>query len=101
MAGTFLYVRLKQNPDHYKIGESTRGQAIDELLDEICSKGIKSLRETNLVTAGERLRCTEFGDAMTRYYIQFATMKIFMGVPRKAKISDIVRINVCGAPACC
>ncbi|KAF2488471.1 P-loop containing nucleoside triphosphate hydrolase protein [Lophium mytilinum] len=90
LAGTFLFVRLKQNPEHYKLEGARSGQDIDEQLDSICSRDIDLLQDTNLVTAGEVLKCTEFGHAMARYYVQFETMRHFMGLPPKAKISDIL-----------
>ncbi|KAF2193462.1 P-loop containing nucleoside triphosphate hydrolase protein [Zopfia rhizophila CBS 207.26] len=90
LAGTFLYVRLKQNPDYYKLEGARSGQDVDEQLDDICNRDITLLQETNLVTDDECFRCTEFGDAMARYYVQFETMRAFMGIPSKAKISEIL-----------
>jgi ATP-dependent DNA helicase HFM1/MER3 len=94
LAGTFLFVRLKQNPDHYKLEGASSGQDIDQLLDEICSRDIDLLHRTNLVAGGEALKCTEFGHAMARYYVQFETMKAFMALPPKAKISEIVSFHI-------
>lgn len=34
---------------------------------------------------------TECGHAMARYYVQFNTMKLFMGLQSKPKVSEIVR----------
>jgi ATP-dependent DNA helicase HFM1/MER3 len=48
------------------------------------------LQEYNLITDSGSFTCTEFGDAMARYYVQFDTMKIFMGLQPKAQISEIV-----------
>ncbi|KAF2203355.1 P-loop containing nucleoside triphosphate hydrolase protein [Delitschia confertaspora ATCC 74209] len=90
LAGTFLYVRLQQNPQYYKLEGSRSGQAIDEQLDEICTRDITLLQGTSLVHEGEHLRCTEFGDTMARYYVQFETMRGFVGLKPKSKISEIL-----------
>ncbi|TKA69582.1 hypothetical protein B0A49_04499 [Cryomyces minteri] len=91
LSGTFLYVRLKENPNHYRLDGGTGGRDIDERLEHICSKDLSSLEQHHLVTSdNEQLRCTEFGDAMARYYLQFETMKIFLGLPPKAKLSEIL-----------
>ncbi|KAK5149095.1 hypothetical protein LTR04_000090, partial [Oleoguttula sp. CCFEE 6159] len=91
LSGTFLYVRLKGNPNHYRLDGDTGGRDIDERLEHICSKGLSSLVQHRLVTSdNEKLECTEFGDAMARYYLQFETMKIFLGLPPKAKLSEIL-----------
>ncbi|TKA75857.1 hypothetical protein B0A49_03310 [Cryomyces minteri] len=91
LSGTFLYVRLKENPNHYRLDGDTGGRDIDERLERICSKDLSSLEQHHLVTSdNEQLRCTEFGDAMARYYLQFETMKIFLGLPPKAKLSEIL-----------
>ncbi|ORY12866.1 Sec63 Brl domain-domain-containing protein [Clohesyomyces aquaticus] len=90
LAGTFLYVRMKQNPAYYKLEGARSGQGIDEHLDDICSRDIKLLQDTNLVTSDRRFTCTDFGDAMARYCVQFGTMRVFMGLEPKAKISEIL-----------
>lgn len=92
MAGTFLYVRLKQNPEHYRLEGDTGSGDPDERLDRFCNHAISLLQEYNLVTAETNLKATEFGDAMARYYVQFDTMRIFLGLPSKAKPSEIVGI---------
>jgi ATP-dependent DNA helicase HFM1/MER3 len=94
LAGTFLFVRLKRNPDYYKLEGPGRDQDVDEQLDIICSRDIKFLQDADLVTKGQALRSTEYGDAMTRYYVQFETMKAFLGLPPKAKISEIVSLLI-------
>lgn len=90
LSGTFLYVRLKDNPEHYKIEGDVPGRSLDERLEHICSKGITLLEENDLVRATPKLQSTEFGDAMARYYVQFETMKTFLVLPPKSKISEIL-----------
>lgn len=91
LAGTFLFVRLWKNPNHYKLDHDADGIDEGARLEEICNKHIQLLQETNLVSSTAKLKCTEFGDAMARYYVKFETMKIFLSLPPKAKMSEIVR----------
>lgn len=90
LKGTFLYVRLKEHPEHYKLEGDAPGRNLDERLENICSKGIALLEESDLVRSIPKLQCTEFGDAMARYYLQFDTMRVFLALPPQAKISEIL-----------
>jgi ATP-dependent DNA helicase HFM1/MER3 len=90
LKGTFLYVRLQQNPEYYKLEGARSGQNIEEQVDDICFRDITLLREHNLVSGQEYFRCTEFGHAMARYYVHFETMKVFMGLQSKSSPSEIV-----------
>lgn len=90
LASTFLYIRLGQNADHYRFKEDVVNRTDDELLDQICSKDIALLQTADLVTQKKNLSCTEFGDAMTRYYVKFDSMRIFLSLAPRAKPSEIV-----------
>lgn len=90
LSGTFLYVRLKDNPEHYNFDGDVPGKDLDDRLERICTKGIAMLEKVNLVSSSPKLHCTEFGDVMARYYVQFDTMKIFLALPPQAKISEIL-----------
>ena len=90
LTGTFLYVRLQQNPNHYKLEGARNGQNIEEQVDDICFRDIALLREHNLVSGEEYFRSTEFGHVMARYYVHFDTMRVFMGIQSKATPSEIV-----------
>ncbi|KAK5174023.1 ATP-dependent DNA helicase MER3 [Saxophila tyrrhenica] len=90
LSSTFLYIRLKDNPEHYKIDGDGSNRNLEDRLEKICSNGIAALEEYDLVRVAPRLRCTEFGDAMARYYLQFDTMKVIMALPAKANISEIL-----------
>ena len=90
LASTFLYVRLLQNPGHYKLKGDTSSRSLDDRVEQICRQDIDLLVEANLVKSEEPLKCTEFGDAMTRHYIRFETMKRIMALPKGAKMSEIV-----------
>ncbi len=91
LASTFLYVRLGRNPKHYHLDEGMLPESQEELLHQICEKDVNLLVNHDCVERKDRLRSTEIGDAMARYYVKFETMKILMGIPPKAKMSEIVR----------
>ncbi|KAJ4360642.1 ATP-dependent DNA helicase MER3 [Didymosphaeria variabile] len=80
LASTFLYVRIKQNPAYYKLEGSRSGQSIDEQLDDILTRDITLLRQHNLTTGEDFLLCTDYGHAMAQYYVQFDTMRVFLGL---------------------
>ncbi|KAF1922985.1 P-loop containing nucleoside triphosphate hydrolase protein [Didymella exigua CBS 183.55] len=90
LMGTFLYVRLQQNPSYYKLEGSRNGQDIQEQVDNICFRDIALLKEHNLASGEEYFRCTEFGHAMARYYVRFETMRVFMGLQKKSTLSEIL-----------
>jgi ATP-dependent DNA helicase HFM1/MER3 len=90
LASTFLFVRLRRNPTYYQLKENIQSSSEDELLERICEKDINLLRESNLISKQGRLKSTEFGDAMARYYVKFNTMKLIMALPPKAQPSEIV-----------
>ena len=90
LMGTFLYVRLKDNPEHYKIEGDAPGRDLEERLENICEKGLALLQQNDLIRSTPKLQCSEFGDAMARYYVQFGTMQTFMAMGSKSKISEIL-----------
>jgi ATP-dependent DNA helicase HFM1/MER3 len=90
LAGTFLSVRMRQNPTYYKFTCDTGSKDADERLEKICEKEIKLLQYTNLVTDDKNFRCTEYGESMSRYMVSFETMKLLLSIPKQAKIPQIV-----------
>ncbi|MCJ1414208.1 Sec63 [Xylographa parallela] len=92
LAGTFLYVRLGQNPTHYKLDGDVAERSLDERIEQICDRDIRLLQDTQLVTMEQRLNSTEFGSAMARYYVKFETMSVFLSLPPRAKMSEILSV---------
>lgn len=90
LASTFLFVRMKQNPSHYRFREDVENTNEDEMLNQLCTKDIALLRDAGLINQEARFQSTEFGEAMARYYVSFDSMKTFMGLPPMAKMSEIV-----------
>lgn len=93
LSGTFLHVRLKQNPAHYRLEGARSGQALEEQLDDICLRDLTLLRESGLLEGKENFRCTPFGEAMARYYVKFKTMQIIVDLQPNAQISEIVSLG--------
>lgn len=90
LAGTFLSVRISQNPTYYKLEGVPPGRNADERLELVCERDIKLLQKASLITEEDRFRCTEYGEAMSRYMVQFDTMKLLMSIPQHAKTEQIV-----------
>ncbi|MCJ1225906.1 Sec63 [Toensbergia leucococca] len=90
LAGTFLYVRLGQNPSHYKLDGDTAGQSLDDRIEQICRKDISQLQNAQLVSVEGKLESTELGDAMARYYIKFKTMERIVRLEPRSKMSEIL-----------
>ena len=94
LGGTFLAVRMRQNPNYYKIDGIAPGRDADERLEQVCERDIKLLQENKLITNDElRISCTEYGQAMSRYMVQFDTMKQLLSIPSQAKIEQIVSLT--------
>lgn len=72
LKSTFLYVRMKQNPQHYRIGGAAA--TIEDTLQALCKKDIDLLASHDLLrTDQEQLRITGYGNAMAKYYVRFET----------------------------
>ncbi|KAF2674280.1 P-loop containing nucleoside triphosphate hydrolase protein [Microthyrium microscopicum] len=90
LKGTFLFVRMQKNPKHYRLGELETGMDADALLARICTEHIQGLQEYDCVTETEPFKSTAYGEAMAQYYILFETIKKFLSLPARAKISEIL-----------
>ena len=92
LCGTFLYVRLDQNPDHYKLDGDAGSQNSEDRIERICKKDISLLESTQLISSSNgKIKATDFGDVMARYCVEFATMQKVLQMEPHAKMSEIVR----------
>ncbi|KAL3419662.1 pre-mRNA splicing helicase [Phlyctema vagabunda] len=96
LAGTFLNVRMRQNPKYYKIDGIEPGCDPDQTLARVCERDIKLLQNWKLIVNGEQFTTTEYGDAMSRYMVPFDTMKLLLQIPNKAKVEEIL-VALCKA----
>ncbi|GAB7342831.1 hypothetical protein MBLNU457_g0958t2 [Dothideomycetes sp. NU457] len=90
LSSTFMFVRLKANPQHYRLNGDTGSNSLNERLEHICDQAIELLINHDLVTDGPRLKATDYAHAMARYYVSFESMKVLMSLPPGAKISEIL-----------
>ncbi|KAI9648924.1 ATP-dependent DNA helicase MER3 [Ciborinia camelliae] len=96
LGGTFLSVRMRQNPKYYKFSGIVPSRDADEQLELVCERDIKLLQDHELVTKEENFSCTEYGAAMSRYMVQFETMKLLLSIPRQSKTEQILN-TICQA----
>ncbi|KAL8829578.1 MAG: hypothetical protein Q9170_006107 [Blastenia crenularia] len=95
LAGTFLYVRLGHNPLHYGLDGDDTNMNLDNRIERICRRDIDLLVDAQLVTnSGDKLMCSEFGNAMARYYVKFETMKGLLSLEPRSKMSDVLSVLV-------
>jgi ATP-dependent DNA helicase HFM1/MER3 len=90
LEGTFLSVRMRLNPGYYRIDNIVQGGDTDHRLKLVCERDIKLLQEHELVTRGDAIKCTDYGQAMSRYMVSFETMKLLLSIPEHAKTEEIV-----------
>ncbi|QDS75045.1 hypothetical protein FKW77_006241 [Venturia effusa] len=95
LSGTFLYVRLREHPEHYRIDEDDGKSRLEERLERIASRDINLLRESQFARSNDsdtKLFPTDFGEAMARYCVHFETAKRFLELPPRAKMSEILSV---------
>lgn len=90
LEGTFLWTRLKKNPSHYRIEGDAPNLSPEDRARRICTEALEALDKYDLITSESKIRCTARGEAMTRYYVQFETMKLFAAIQPKARMSELV-----------
>lgn len=86
-------MRLRQNPDYYKLDGVSSSRDADESLRLVCERDVSLLQENKLVTMENQFMCSEYGHAMSRYMVQFDTMKLLLSLPKYAKTEQIVRFT--------
>ncbi|KAI1436469.1 hypothetical protein GGR50DRAFT_223618 [Xylaria sp. CBS 124048] len=91
ISGTFLSVRLRKEPQLYNLGNLQNGASADEQVEEWCERNVKLLQEHELVSKRTPLVCTEYGQAMSKYMIQFETMISLLSIPRGAPIEKMLQ----------
>ncbi|KAI1757919.1 hypothetical protein F4782DRAFT_544295 [Xylaria castorea] len=94
--GTFLSVRVRKSPSLYNLENVNNAATADERMEEWCERDVKLLQDHGLVTKHTPLVCTEYGQAMSRYMIQFETMKLLLSIPPAASIEEMLTV-ICKA----
>jgi ATP-dependent DNA helicase HFM1/MER3 len=85
---TFLYVRMKQNPAHYRLQE---GQSADDILQDLCEKNITLLEEHKLVESRNgSLSPSPLGEIMANYYVRFSSFQVLVSLSDSSSQADIL-----------
>ncbi|KAK1759841.1 P-loop containing nucleoside triphosphate hydrolase protein [Echria macrotheca] len=95
LRGTFLSVRLRRNPNHYRMTRSSNSSSppiFDEKLEEICEQNIKLLQRSQLITTEPRFSSTDYGRAMSRYMVEYKTMTMILQIPKAVDMEQLLVI---------
>lgn len=99
MKCSYLYVRMKKNPQNYALKKGLSGTHIEKHIQEVCVQKVKELSDYQMIWTDEDgfiLKPLEPGRLMTKYYLKFETMKHIMKAPANCSIEDALNI-VCRA----
>ncbi|XP_020576359.1 ATP-dependent DNA helicase MER3 homolog isoform X2 [Phalaenopsis equestris] len=92
---SYLYVRIKKNPENYGIKREIPRQDLEKYMKEICVQNINELAEYGMIWTDEDgflVKPLEPGRLMTKFYLKFATMKSIMEAPGSCSLEDALRI---------
>ncbi|PHT91723.1 ATP-dependent DNA helicase MER3 -like protein [Capsicum annuum] len=99
MKCSYLYVRMKKNPEKYGVRKGLIGDRLERHMQDICVQNVNELSRYQLIWTDEDgflLKPLEPGKLMTKYYLKFDTMKHIMQAPGNCSIEDALQI-VCRA----
>ncbi|KAJ9562940.1 hypothetical protein OSB04_008100 [Centaurea solstitialis] len=99
MKCSYLYVRMKKNPQNYAVKKGLSGTHIEKHIQEVCVQKVNELAHYQMIWTDEDgfiLKPLEPGRLMTKYYLKFDTMKHIMQAPPNCSIEDALHI-VCRA----
>ncbi|XP_012081222.3 DExH-box ATP-dependent RNA helicase DExH17 [Jatropha curcas] len=95
MKCSYLYVRMKKNPEKYGVRKGISRDRIEKHLQEISVKKVNELSQQQMIWAGEDgflLKPLEPGRLMTKYYLKFDTMKHIMQTPDNCSLEDALNV---------
>lgn len=90
ITGTFLNVRMRQSPKYYITQSGEAHASPDESIQQWCERDIKLLQEHGLITDDRKFKCTEYGIAMSKYMVQFDTMRMLLRIQRAPALGGLV-----------
>ncbi|KAJ4831496.1 hypothetical protein Tsubulata_004728 [Turnera subulata] len=99
MKCSFLYVRMKKNPEKYAVRKVLSKDRIEKHMQEIAVQKINELSHHQMIWTdkdGFLLKPLEPGRLMTKYYLKFDTMKHMMQTPQNCSLEDALKV-VCRA----
>ncbi|KAK1567272.1 hypothetical protein Q3G72_010178 [Acer saccharum] len=99
MKCSYLYVRMKKNPQNYAVRKVISRDHIEKHMQEICVKKVNELSCHQMIWIDEDgflLKPLEPGRLMTKYYLKFDTMKHIMLSPVNCSLEDALHV-ICHA----
>ncbi|KAK3183606.1 hypothetical protein Dsin_030892 [Dipteronia sinensis] len=99
MKCSYLYVRMKKNPQNYAVRKVISRDRIEKHMQEICVKKVDELSCHQMIWTDEDgflLKSLEPGRLMTKYYLKFDTMKHIMLSPVNCSLEDALHV-ICHA----
>ncbi|KAH7851890.1 hypothetical protein Vadar_017925 [Vaccinium darrowii] len=99
MKCSYLYVRMKKNPENYAIKKGIPGDRIEKHVQDICVQKVNELSRNQMIWTDEDgflLKPLEPGRLMTKYYLRFNTMKNIMQAHANCSVEDALHV-VCRA----
>ncbi|KAG8635008.1 hypothetical protein MANES_17G114600v8 [Manihot esculenta] len=99
MKCSYLYVRMKKNPEKYAVRKGISRDRIEKHVQEISVQKVNELSHHQMIKTGEDgflLKPLEPGRLMTKYYLKFDTMKHIMQTPDNCRLEDALNV-ICRA----
>ncbi|KAL5793217.1 hypothetical protein ACOSP7_001811 [Xanthoceras sorbifolium] len=99
MKCSYLYVRMKKNPQNYAVRKVISRDRIEKHMQEICVKKVNELSCHQMIWTDEDgflLKPLEPGRLMTKYYLKFDSMKHIMQTPVNCSLEDALHV-ICHA----
>ncbi|GAV74633.1 DEAD domain-containing protein/Helicase_C domain-containing protein/Sec63 domain-containing protein, partial [Cephalotus follicularis] len=99
MKCSYLYVRMKKNPENYAVRKVIPRDRIEKHMQDICVQKVNELTHHQMIWTDEDgflLKPLEPGKLMTKYYLKFDTMKHIMHTSVDGSLEDALHV-VCRA----
>ncbi|XP_057997626.1 DExH-box ATP-dependent RNA helicase DExH17-like isoform X1 [Hevea brasiliensis] len=98
MKCSYLYVRMKKNPEKYAVRKVISRDRIEKHVQEISVQKVNELSRHQMIWTGEDgflLKPLEPGRLMTKYYLKFDTMKHIMQTTDNCSLEDALNVICC------
>ncbi|KAK6928372.1 Sec63 domain, partial [Dillenia turbinata] len=95
MKCSYLYVRMKKNPEHYAVKKGIPRDHLEKHMQELCLQKVNELSRYQMIWTDEYgflLKPLEPGRLMTKYYLKFNTMKHIIQSPENCSIEDAIHV---------
>ncbi|TFK42447.1 hypothetical protein BDQ12DRAFT_732098 [Crucibulum laeve] len=94
LRSSFLFQRIRKNPDYYALGKD-QNETWQDRADDVVMQNVARLKESQLIEDGNKpgeLSSTEYGDIMSKLYIRQATMSAILSLPERATTREILEV---------